>query len=108
MSAALATLALVGADLAKMVREYGEDVVFLPIEGGSFPMRASVQLPVIDPLINDALQDGFVVFIPPESFPQEPKQFDRLFIRGRERTIDAAHKTEAGDRNLMWTMRVVG
>jgi hypothetical protein len=102
------TMAAMANDLASVVQMFGETVLFMPMNGPSVSVRASVQSPLVDPLIGDALQEGFIVYVPPASLPQEPQQFDRLLIRGRERTIDAAHKIEADDRNLMWSLRVLG
>lgn len=98
----------IGGDIASLIRTWGEEVQFRPITGMPKTVRASVQAPTPDMLIHDAQQDAFVVYIAAADMDQDPTQFDRLLIRGRERTIHAAHRTEIDGRNLAWTIQVLG
>jgi hypothetical protein len=86
---------------------FGEDVTYFPFAGGSFTIKASVQAPAEEPLIGDGEQEGFFVFVPREAI-SAPEKFDRLLIRGRERTVEDVSETKVINETVCWILRVVG
>lgn len=94
--------------LASVVRGAGETVEVRPAAGGSIVVRASVQSPISSTLTADAMQEGLLVYISPTDLAEKPQQFDKVVIRGEERTVHEAHSIEADGKPLMWQLLVLG
>ena len=94
--------------IAATINLYGEELTYFPFDGGSsIVIKGSVQAPLEETLLGDQEQEGFFVFIAQDSLAQ-PQKFDRLLIRGRERTVEDFAETRISGVNACWVLRVVG
>jgi hypothetical protein len=93
---------------ASLVRGAGETVEVRPATGAPATVRASVQSPASAVLTNDAIQEGLLVYISPLDLAAIPQQFDKIIVRGQERTVQESHSIEADGKPLMWQMLVLG
>jgi hypothetical protein len=59
-------------------------------------------------LVNDGYQEGFTVYVSKLDLATQPQRFDRVRIRGEERTIEESHGIEANGATLVWMLRVLG
>lgn len=96
--------------IAAFLQGAGDVVVFTAQAGGpSLTLTGSVQRPSETTFVQDASQEGFVVFLAGDAFGAiTPQRFDRLAIRGEDRSIDEALPIEAGGMILAWQLRVLG
>lgn len=88
----------------------GDEVVFTPQDGGPvLTLKGSVQRPVTGTLVGDAIQEGFLVYLPGDAFGAAiPVRFDRLVVYGQERAIEEAVPIEAAGTVQAWQLRVLG
>lgn len=89
----------------------GDEVVFTPQAGGApLTLRGSVQRPATATFTGDAIQEGFLVYLPGDAFPPgvRPARFDRLTVYGEDRAIEEAVPIEAGGLIHAWQLRVLG
>jgi hypothetical protein len=94
--------------IASLIRGAGEDVVLRYADGTALAVRASVQVPGQAPLFNDGYQEGFVVYLSPLDVVVPLQRFDRVEIRGDNRTVEECHGIDAGGKTLAWVLRVLG
>lgn len=95
-------------DIRRLIQAGGENVTVLPAGGGSTTVRASVQTPFQAGLTGDANQEGFVLFISPTDLSSMPEEFDKVVVRGLERSVVEAHAIVANGINAAWHVRVIG
>lgn len=96
--------------IASFLHGCGDQVVFTSFdEVTTLNLVGSVQRPSTGILTGDAIQDGFVVFIPGADFGAVvPVRFDRLTVNGEDRAIEEALPIEAGGIIHAWQLRVLG
>lgn len=97
------------ADLAKAIHDYGEPVEYTPQGGATLYLTASVQGPVMDPLVNDLDMAGFIVYFASGDLTAAPKKFDKIKIRGKIRTVDEdAVEEKLSGNSLVYIARTRG
>jgi hypothetical protein len=100
--------------ITKTIRSAGEAITYTPVTetgdaGTPLSLRASVQSPAEAGLIADADQEMLVVFISTDDLEDQPTKFDRIYARGRERSLIAdAQGIGADDSIFAWQCMVTG
>ena len=92
----------------RIIERYGESVEYTPQGGTTIFLRASVQVPVADALVNDFDLSGFVVYIRVGDVSAKPTKFDRVKVRGSIRGIEEVQEERLNDVPVVYVMRVRG
>jgi hypothetical protein len=96
------------ASIDRIIERFGEAVEYTPQGGTMIVLRASVQLPVADAIVNDFDLTGFIIYIRTGDVPAMPQKFDRIKVRGLVRGIEEVQEERLNDVPLVYVMRVRG
>lgn len=97
--------------IGQFITNCGDEVVWTQQDGGvPMTLRGSVQRPATATIVGDAIQEGFLVYLPGDAFPSgvRPARFDRLTVYGEDRAIEEAVPIEAAGLIHAWQLRVLG
>jgi hypothetical protein len=96
-------------DITRLIEGLGEPATFTPASGAApTALTVSVQSPMAVNLVGDAYQDLLLVYVSGKRLPTAPVKFDRITLRGSERTIHEAEAVMSGTTVLAWVLKVVG
>lgn len=97
------------AQIEKAILKYGEPIeLTTAADKITRYITASVQVPVADALVNDADLTGFLVYVRPSDVPVVPQKFDRVFLRGYNRSVEEVEIETLSGITLAYILRVRG
>lgn len=97
------------AQIEATIQKYGEPIELTSqTDGITRFITASVQAPLAENIVNDFDLTGFIVYIRPSDVPEKPTKFDRVYIRGQIRAVEAVEEETLSGVVVAYIMRVRG